>query len=58
MVRVAPVPAACSHRVDLSAATWPLAAPVFVALDLAQDAGRSREILAGWTPPEPWTRVW
>lgn len=57
-VRVAPVPAACSHRVNLSAETWPLAAPLFVALDLAQDAGRGREILADWTPPEPWTRVW
>ena len=57
-VRVAPVPAACSHRVDLSAETWPLAAPLFIALDLAQDAGRGREILADWTPPEPWTRVW
>ena len=57
-VRVAPVPAACSHRVDLSAETWPLASPLFVALDLAQDAGRGREILADWTPPEPWTRVW
>jgi DNA-binding transcriptional ArsR family regulator len=59
-VRVAPVPAACRHRVD--AATnpfeWPLAHPVFVALDLAQDAGRGREILDAWTPPERWTRVW
>lgn len=56
--RVAPVPAACSHRVDLRAETWPLAAPLFIALDLAQDAGRGRKILADWTPPEPWTRVW
>jgi len=40
-VRVAPVPAACSHRVDVAANPfeWPLAHPVFVALDLAQDAG-------------------
>jgi len=59
-VRVAPVPAACSHRVDLDANPfgWPLAHPLFVALDLAQDAGRGREILGAWTPPEKWTRVW
>jgi DNA-binding transcriptional ArsR family regulator len=59
-VRVAPVPAACSHRVDVATNPfqWPLAHPVFVALDLAQDAGRGREILDAWTPPERWARVW
>jgi len=59
-LRVAPVPAACSHRVDLAASPfeWPLAHPLFVALDLAQDAGRGREILDAWTPPERWARVW
>jgi DNA-binding transcriptional ArsR family regulator len=59
-VRVAPVPAACSHRVDLvtNPFEWPLAHPVFVALDLAQDVGRGREILDVWTPPERWARVW
>ena len=59
-VRVAPVPAACSHRVDVvtNPFEWPLAHPVFVALDLAQDAGRGREILGAWTPPERWARVW
>jgi hypothetical protein len=59
-VRVAPVPAACSHRVDLAASPfeWPLAHPVFVALDLAQDTGRGREILDAWTPPERWARAW
>jgi DNA-binding transcriptional ArsR family regulator len=59
-VRVAPVPAACSHRVDVvtNPFEWPLAHPVFVALDLAQDAGRGREILDAWTPPERWARVW
>lgn len=34
---------------------WPLAHPVAVALDLAQDRARGREILADWSPPE---RVW
>ena len=59
-VRVAPVPAACSHRVDLATNPfeWPLAHPVFVALDLAQDAGRGREVLSVWTPPDRWARVW
>jgi DNA-binding transcriptional ArsR family regulator len=59
-IRIAPVRAACSHRIELASSPfeWPLAHPVFVALDLAQDAGRGREVLADWTPPERWTRVW
>lgn len=60
-VRVAPVPEACGRRVDAtrwSGETRPLAAPLFVALDLAQDAGRGREILNDWDPPEGWDRVW
>lgn len=59
-VRVAPVRAVCSDRVDMltNPFEWPLAHPVFVALDLAQDVGRGREILAAWTPPERWARVW
>jgi len=36
-------------------AGWPLAHPVAVALDLAQDRSRGREILDDWSPPE---RVW
>lgn len=59
-VRVAPVPAVVQRRVDLdtSQVEWPLALPLFVALDLAQDVGRGREILDAWTPDERWTRVW
>lgn len=59
-VRIAPVPAVCSQRIDpdVNPTEWPLAHPLFVALDLAQDVGRGREILDAWTPPEPWTRVW
>ncbi len=59
-VRVAPVPAVSEHRVDLSRnpTEWPLAHPLFVALDLAQDAGRGREILDAWTPESRWPRVW
>jgi hypothetical protein len=59
-VRVAPVESVCNHRVDLETSPyeWPVAHPVFVALDLAQDAGRGREALEAWTPPEGWSRVW
>ena len=59
-VRVAPVPAVVRQRVDLrgNGAEWPLAHPLFVALDLAQDQGRGREILDAWTPDERWARVW
>jgi hypothetical protein len=60
-VRVAPVPMICSRRVDATAWTneeWPLVQPLFVALDLARDPGRGREVLNAWTPTEPWHRVW
>jgi hypothetical protein len=59
-VRVAPVAAACTRRVDLLPERWqwPLAHPLFVALDLAQDVGRGREILDAWQPGPRWTRVW
>ena len=59
-VRVPPVSAATMHRVDLASSRlgWPLAHPLFVALDLALDVGRGREILQGWTPDGRWPRVW
>jgi hypothetical protein len=60
-VRVAPVPLVCARRVDATAwarEEWPLAGPLFVALDLAQDPGRGREILDAWTPGKRWNRVW
>jgi hypothetical protein len=59
-VRVAPVPAVCQRRKDGGdwSTEWPLAHPLFVALDLAQDPGRGREILHDWTPIEPVQRVW
>lgn len=37
---------------------WPLAHPLAVALDLAQDRSRGREILEEWTPPSGFHRVW
>jgi hypothetical protein len=60
-IRLAPVPAVVQQRFDLDTNPfeWPLAHPLFVALDLAQDVGRGREILEAWTPDEDrWTRVW
>jgi hypothetical protein len=60
-IRVAPVPLVCARRIDgteWANESWPLANPLFVALDLAQDPGRGREILDMWNPGKPWTRVW
>lgn len=37
---------------------WPLAHPLAVALELAQDRARGREILDDWTPPPEYPRVW
>lgn len=58
-VAVAPVPAACVARLEPPGNyfEWPTTHPLFVALDLAQDAGRGQEILRDWTPKD-WTRVW
>jgi hypothetical protein len=60
-VRIAPTPLVCTHRIDAgkwSNEVWPLADPLFVALDLAQDPGRGRDILDGWTPQRMGNRVW
>lgn len=60
-LRVAPVPMVCASRIDPAGwadEVWPLASPLFVALDLAQDAGRGREVLDGWTPHHGGPRVW
>lgn len=37
---------------------WPLAHPLFVALELARDQSRGAEILDQWDPPEGFHRVW
>jgi hypothetical protein len=58
-IRVAPLSLVCAQRVDLPAESWPLAKPLFVGLDLAQDPDRGREVLDGWTPPRGvGPRVW
>ena len=59
-LRVAPVPQVCANRRPAPGdeTPWPLAHPLFVALDLASDPGRGREILEGWTPPADVPRVW
>jgi hypothetical protein len=65
VLRVAPTPLVCTHRQDpvnfpgnWNSEIWPMTRPLFVALDLAQDPGRGREILDSWNPPGPWSRVW
>jgi DNA-binding transcriptional ArsR family regulator len=58
-IRVAPIPLLCADRIELPDETWPLARPLFVALDLAQDPDRGRAVLDSWTPPEAaGQRVW
>ena len=54
-VAVPPVRAVTDHRTARTLSGWRLAHPVAVALDLAQDRARGREILDDWSPDE---RVW
>ncbi len=56
-VAVAPAAAACRHRHRVRGEKWPVPDPVFVALDLARDVARGREILEDWNP-EGVERVW
>ena len=60
-LRLAPIALVCSRRVEGTPRhnlEWPLAHPLFVALDLAQDPGRGTEALEAWTPDPQWDRVW
>ncbi|WP_235739025.1 GntR family transcriptional regulator [Nocardioides alcanivorans] len=58
-IRVAPVPSVTALRsAPVGTLPWPLAHPLFVALDLAQDVGRGREILQAWRPEGDGERVW
>jgi hypothetical protein len=45
------------HGFQAPTFAWPLAAPLFCALDLTATS-RDREALEQWTPPEQFTRVW
>jgi hypothetical protein len=54
-IAVAPVGDVTAFREEPRNQPWPLAHPVAVALDLAQDRARGREILDDWSPTE---RVW
>lgn len=62
VLSVAPFPAVTEESVEVrigrpAKVHWRVAHPVIVALDLAQDRSRGREILADWTP-EDVARVW
>jgi hypothetical protein len=54
-IAIPPVRAVTDHRGVRMLSGWPLAHPVAVGLDLAQDRARGREILDDWSPAE---RVW
>lgn len=59
-VAVAPTPLACDPRLRTPGDRWPVAHPVVVALDLATDRGRGRQMVDEWDP-DPATgvrRVW
>lgn len=51
------VPYVCKSR-EMKKGEWPLASHIVVALDLAQDRSRGREILERWSPPDGIQRVW
>lgn len=54
-IAVTPASAVTDEALPPAHQRWSLARPVAVALDLAQDRARGREILEDWSPPE---RVW
>ncbi len=59
-VAVTPIRLACLRRDDHSLTTgecWPVANHIVVALDIAQDRARGREVLEQWLP-EQVARVW
>ena len=58
-VAVAPLPGVGAPRYDRGQG-FPVAHPLFVALDVARDPSRGREVLDGWTPdgPDEFRRVW
>ncbi len=59
VIAVPPTPLVCQDRLlpPDRPSPWPTPHPVYLALELAQDPGRGREILEGWNP-ERFNRVW
>jgi hypothetical protein len=57
-VAVAPVPLVCRWREDRPGEHWKVANHIVVALDIAKDEARGREILERWNPPDGVSRVW
>ena len=57
-VSVSPARLVCTARVMRPSTPWPTASWVVVALDLARDLSRGREILERWKPPLGVERVW
>jgi hypothetical protein len=57
-VAVAPVPLVCRWREGELGTHWQVANHIVVALDIAQDESRGRELLDRWVPPEGIIRVW
>jgi hypothetical protein len=51
VISAAPTPLMCVDA-SLEVGGWPAAPPLVVALDLAQDRARGREILADWSHPD------
>ncbi len=60
LIAVPPTPLVCMGRRQAPVDTidWPTPHPLYLALDLARDPGRGREILDGWKPPEPVPYPW
>jgi len=60
VIAVPPTPLVCMNRrvAPSTELDWPTPHPLYLALDLAQDPGRGREILEGWNPPMPVPRPW
>jgi len=52
-----PIGLITSARYDQGTLGWPLAHPLFCALDLTASS-RDREALEQWTPPDGFIRVW
>jgi hypothetical protein len=57
-IKIAPVPQICTRRNPPRTGGWPLAHPLFVALDLAGDPSRGVEIIEAWQPRKGIDRVW